>query len=166
MSRSGVQTSSACTSRWSKGVACPGSLLVKDVPEAYHHDLDYLVDQLDWEKNVDPEFKKHNYLEPIDRSGGTGGGLRRQVDRLRPRRWQAALQRLRADRRAGPIGDDQGPGCFWLDRRAGERHDRQAGRGQPQLHSFRRDDRRTRSSSRPSGPAKGCRSTTPAASRS
>jgi hypothetical protein len=36
--------------------------------------LDYLVEQLDWEKNVDPEFKKHNYLEPIARSGGQGTG--------------------------------------------------------------------------------------------
>ena len=67
-----------------EGRRVPWELLVKDVPEAHHHDLDYLVEQLDWEKNVDPEFKKHNYLEPIDRSGGDVDGLRRQVDRLRP----------------------------------------------------------------------------------
>ena len=53
-----------------EGRRVPWELLVKDVPEEYHHDLDYLVEQLDWEKNVDPEFKKHNYLEPIVRSGG------------------------------------------------------------------------------------------------
>ena len=52
-----------------EGRRVPWELLVKDVPEPYHHDLDYLVDQLDWEKNVDPEFKAHNYLEPIIRSG-------------------------------------------------------------------------------------------------
>ena len=56
----------------------PWELLVKDVPEQYHHDLDYLVDQLDWEKNVDPEFKAHNYLEPIVRSGSEAEGA---VDR-------------------------------------------------------------------------------------
>ena len=52
-----------------EGRRVPWELLVKDVPEQYHHDLDYLVNQLDWEKNVDPEFKAHNYLEPIVRSG-------------------------------------------------------------------------------------------------
>ena len=48
-----------------EGRRVPWELLVKDVPEDKHHDLDYLVDQLDWDKNVDPEFKEHNYLEPI-----------------------------------------------------------------------------------------------------
>ena len=53
-----------------EGRRVPWELLVKDVPEDKHHDLDYLVDQLDWAKNVDPEFKNHNYLEPIVHSGG------------------------------------------------------------------------------------------------
>lgn len=48
-----------------EGRVVPWSLLVKDVPPAKHKDLDYLVNQLDWEKNVDPNFKKNNYLEPI-----------------------------------------------------------------------------------------------------
>jgi hypothetical protein len=48
-----------------EGRPVPWSLLVKDVPKSKHKDLDYLVDQLDWEKNVDPSFKDHNYLEPI-----------------------------------------------------------------------------------------------------
>ena len=53
-----------------EGRRVPWELLVKDVPDLFHHNLDYLVEQLDWDKNVDPEFKKHNYLEPIVRSGG------------------------------------------------------------------------------------------------
>ncbi len=40
-------------------------LLVKDVPKEYHYDLDYLVDMINWEENLDPEFKKHHYIEPI-----------------------------------------------------------------------------------------------------
>jgi hypothetical protein len=48
-----------------EGRRVPWELLVKDVPEDKHHDLDYLVDQLDWDQNVDPEFKAHHYLEPI-----------------------------------------------------------------------------------------------------
>jgi hypothetical protein len=61
-----------------EGRRVPWDLLVKDVPEDKHHDLDYLVEQLDWEKNVDPEFKAHNYLEPIVHSGSEQEGY---VDR-------------------------------------------------------------------------------------
>ncbi|CAN5869867.1 hypothetical protein BH23PLA1_BH23PLA1_02090 [soil metagenome] len=57
-----------------EGRRVPWELLVKDVPPEKHRDLDYLIDQLDWDKNVDPEFKAHNYLEPIVRSGGEGRG--------------------------------------------------------------------------------------------
>ncbi len=48
-----------------EGREVPWSLLVKDVPADKHQDLDYIVGQLDWEKNVDPCFKLHNYVEPI-----------------------------------------------------------------------------------------------------
>src|SRR5579871_2333996 len=48
-----------------EGRAVPWELLVKDVPKSKHQDLDYLVEQLDWEGNVDPSFKDHHYLEPI-----------------------------------------------------------------------------------------------------
>ena len=57
-----------------EGRRVPWELLVKDVPEDKHHDLDYLVDQLDWEKNVDPDFKAHNYLEPIVHAGSEAEG--------------------------------------------------------------------------------------------
>ena len=40
------------------------SLLTKDVPPEYHHDLDYLVSMLDWEGNVNPEFGKTNKAFP------------------------------------------------------------------------------------------------------
>ncbi len=55
-----------------EGREVPWDLLVKDVPEDKHQDLDFIVEQLDWERNVDPHFKDSNYLEPIvdpDRSG-------------------------------------------------------------------------------------------------
>src|SRR5579871_1113289 len=48
-----------------EGRAVPWSLLVKDVPADKHRDLDYLVEQLDWEANVNPNFKDSHYLEPI-----------------------------------------------------------------------------------------------------
>jgi hypothetical protein len=55
-----------------EGREVPWSLLVKDVPKEKHHDLDFIIDQLDWEKNVDPSFKDHTYLEPLVADQGTG----------------------------------------------------------------------------------------------
>jgi len=41
------------------------NLLVKDMPKEKHQDLDFIVNQLDWESNVDPSFKDNHYLEPV-----------------------------------------------------------------------------------------------------
>ena len=48
-----------------EGRYVPWSLLVKDMPKSKHNDLDFIVNQLDWEANVDPNFKDNHYLEPI-----------------------------------------------------------------------------------------------------
>src|SRR5213080_896458 len=40
-----------------EGRYVPWDLLVKDVPRDRHDDLDYLIEQLDWEQNVDASFK-------------------------------------------------------------------------------------------------------------
>jgi hypothetical protein len=48
-----------------EGRPVPWSLLVKDMPKDKHHDLDFIVEQLDWEGNVNPRFKETHYLEPI-----------------------------------------------------------------------------------------------------
>ena len=55
-----------------EGRYVPWSLLVKDMPKEKHHDLDFIVGQLDWERNVDPNFKESNYLEPITANSGDG----------------------------------------------------------------------------------------------
>ncbi len=55
-----------------EGRYVPWSLLVKDVPPEKHQDLDFIIGQLDWEKNVDPSFKDNNYLEPIVANSGNG----------------------------------------------------------------------------------------------
>jgi hypothetical protein len=48
-----------------EGREVPWSLLVKDMPPDKHQDLDFIVDQIDWDANVDPVFKENHYLEPI-----------------------------------------------------------------------------------------------------
>jgi hypothetical protein len=48
-----------------EGRYVPWSLLVKDVPPEHHRDLDYILDMLDWDANLDPEFAKHRLRRPI-----------------------------------------------------------------------------------------------------
>ena len=55
-----------------EGREVPRSLLTKDFPADKHDDNTYLVDALDWDKNVDPNFKANNYLEPIVSEQGDG----------------------------------------------------------------------------------------------
>jgi len=57
-----------------EGRDVPWSLLVKDFPEDKHQDLEYIVDALDWEGNVDPNFKDNHYLEPVVSEGGESEG--------------------------------------------------------------------------------------------
>ena len=55
-----------------EGRYVPWELLVKDMPEEKHQDLDFIIGQLDWEKNIDPPYKDSNYLEPIVADSGDG----------------------------------------------------------------------------------------------
>jgi hypothetical protein len=57
-----------------EGRYVPWSLLVKDMPADKHQDLDFIIGQLDWEKNVDTHFKESNFLEPIVDKEASGAG--------------------------------------------------------------------------------------------
>ena len=57
-----------------EGRYVPWSLLVKDMPVEKHQDLDFIIGQLDWEKNVDTHFMESNFLEPIIDSATSGDG--------------------------------------------------------------------------------------------
>jgi hypothetical protein len=46
------------------GRIVPWELMTKDVPTEHHQDLDYLVEMLDWDANVNPEFAKSNRVFP------------------------------------------------------------------------------------------------------
>ncbi|HPU08667.1 MAG TPA: hypothetical protein PLJ96_02965, partial [Candidatus Atribacteria bacterium] len=39
-------------------------MLVKDVPSEHKKDLDYIVDLIDWELNLDPDFYNQRFLSP------------------------------------------------------------------------------------------------------
>jgi hypothetical protein len=55
-----------------EGRFVPRSLLVKDVPVDKHNDLDFIIGQLDWDKNVDPAFMANNFIVPIVAASGDG----------------------------------------------------------------------------------------------
>ena len=57
-----------------EGRVVPWSLLVKDMPPEKHQDLDFIIGQLDWDRNVDTHFKDHNYVEPIVDETRSGKG--------------------------------------------------------------------------------------------
>ena len=55
-----------------EGRVVPWPFVVKNMPPDKHQDLDFIIGQLDWERNVDTHFKEHNYLEPIVAASGEG----------------------------------------------------------------------------------------------
>ena len=55
-----------------EGRSVDRDLLTKDFPEDKHDDLEYMVDALDWDRNVDPHFKDNHYLEPVVAEEGEG----------------------------------------------------------------------------------------------
>jgi hypothetical protein len=57
-----------------EGREVPWALLVKDMPKEKHQDLDFIIGQLDWERNVDTHFVENNYLEPIVDPSRSGEG--------------------------------------------------------------------------------------------
>ena len=52
--------------------------LVQDIPEEKADDLDFIVDLVDWERNLDTNFKAKHYIEPLIAAGSEEEGF---VDR-------------------------------------------------------------------------------------
>jgi hypothetical protein len=57
-----------------EGRFMPWDMLVKSMPRQKHKDLDYILDVIDWDANLDPHFKDHHYLEPIAVADTTAEG--------------------------------------------------------------------------------------------
>ena len=43
----------------------PYEFLVENCPDNKKHDLDYVMGLMDWEKNIDPDYRKHYFRPPI-----------------------------------------------------------------------------------------------------
>ena len=123
-----------------EGREVPWSLLVKDMPPEKHKDLDFIVDELDWEKNVDPLLQGAQLPGADRRSGVLRRRLHRQVDLLRPGGRRAALFGQGADGAAGGEVHSEGPGGERLDHRARLRPDRATRTPDPGHDPLRRGD--------------------------
>ncbi|TDE14294.1 hypothetical protein [Jiangella asiatica] len=66
---------------WSNNREVPADLLWKDVPPERHGDLDFIIELLDWEKNVDPEFVSHRFMTPYSTKGSLDDGETAYVER-------------------------------------------------------------------------------------
>ena len=59
---------------WSNNREVPEELLWKDVPPAHHGDFDFIIDLLDWEKNIDPFFVTNRFMAPYSTEGSKADG--------------------------------------------------------------------------------------------
>ena len=61
---------------WSNNREVMSELLWKDVPADQVGNVDFIVELLDWEKNVDPDFYRHSMMVPVEtrRSAAAGYG--------------------------------------------------------------------------------------------
>lgn len=56
----------AMTESWSNNREVPDELLWKDVPEDRIGDIDFIIELIDWQRNVDPEFWSHRFTPPVE----------------------------------------------------------------------------------------------------
>ncbi len=59
---------------WSNNQEVPEDLLWKDVPVDRQGDLDFVVELLDWDKNVDPQFVTNRFMVPTETEASIAAG--------------------------------------------------------------------------------------------
>jgi hypothetical protein len=61
------------------GEVYPKSFLDENCPDDKKDDIDYIFSLLDWEKNVDPDYRKHYFRPPIDVDAAPDGCIEKWV---------------------------------------------------------------------------------------
>lgn len=64
----------AMTESWSNNREVPDELLWKDIPADKVGDLDFVLEILDWNLNVDPEFWSHRFSPPLETAASAAAG--------------------------------------------------------------------------------------------
>jgi hypothetical protein len=90
-----------------EGRITPRELLVKDVPPDRHQDLDYIVNMLDWDANVNPRFGESNrYLpKPVQPFAATDPDGYREVWVTYGTPWYSAKELTVQPKRSVTIAD-------------------------------------------------------------
>lgn len=55
------------------------SLLWKNCPPEKIGDFDYLISNMDWERNIDPEFRRHRFMRPVEAIKELPGAIDRWI---------------------------------------------------------------------------------------
>lgn len=100
---------------WSNNQEVVRELLWKDVPADRVGDVEFILELLDWERNVDPDFGRHNMMEPVEtgRSTAEGDGwMERWVVYLAP--GFSAKELTVRPGRAVTVRDTDAYGCIVL----------------------------------------------------
>jgi len=71
----------AMTESWSNNREVPDELLWKDIPADRVGDLEFVLEIMDWERNVDPEFWSHRFTAPIETGASIASGDDRYIER-------------------------------------------------------------------------------------
>lgn len=71
---------SMCES-WSNSREVPEELVWKDVPEHEHGNLDFLIDLLDWDLNIDPYFVSNRFMRPWETARSEAEGASEYVEK-------------------------------------------------------------------------------------
>lgn len=66
---------------WSNHREVDPALLWKDVPEEHHGNFDFIIEILDWEKNVDPYFVSNRFMAPIQTTHSAEAGTAAFVEK-------------------------------------------------------------------------------------
>ena len=125
-----------------EGREVPWDLLVKDMPPDRHQDLDFIIDQLDWEANIDPAFKDNHYLEPVPAANSAGEEWEDRWIVYGKNQRQTVLHRQRTNPRSRKQVRHPRPRRIRFDRDAGQRQNEQSHFGLPEANPLSRVDRR------------------------
>ena len=71
----------AMTESWSNNREVPDELLWKDIPAEKVGDLEFVLEILDWNLNVDPEFWSHRFSPPLETSASAEAGGEQYVEK-------------------------------------------------------------------------------------
>jgi hypothetical protein len=92
------------------GEVYPYEFLVENVPENRKRDIDYVMSLMDWDKNVDPDYRKHYYRPPLPCAPSDDGFMEKWIVYANP--FVAAKELTVLPGRTVTVKDAAAYGCI------------------------------------------------------